>query len=41
VICADSAPLHFALALNKHVKVVFSITSPEIVLNSGVSILYA
>ncbi len=35
VICADSAPLHFVLALNKHVKVVFSITNPEVVLNTN------
>jgi ADP-heptose:LPS heptosyltransferase len=41
VICADSAPLHFSLALNKHVKVVFSTTNPEVVLNSGVNILHA
>ncbi len=41
VICADSAPLHFSLALNKHVKVVFSTTSPEVVLNSGANILHA
>ncbi len=41
VVCADSAPLHFALALDKHAKVVFSTTSPEVVLNSGVSISHA
>jgi len=35
VICADSAPLHFALALDKHTRVVFSTTSPEVVLNTN------
>lgn len=41
VVCADSAPLHMALALRKHTQAVFYITSPEIVLNSESNILYA
>lgn len=35
IICADSAPLHIANALKKHVIAVFNSTSPEIVINSG------
>lgn len=41
VICADSAPLHIALALHKNAQPVFYSTSPKIVLNSGSSILHA
>lgn len=35
IICADSAPLHIANALKKHVFAVFNSTKPEVVLNSG------
>ena len=35
IICADSAPLHLANALNKDVIAVFNFTKPEIVINSG------
>lgn len=35
IICADSAPLHIANALKKHVIAVFNSTTPEIVINSG------
>ena len=41
VICADSAPLHIAIAFKKHTQVLFLSTKPEIVLNSGSSILNA
>lgn len=41
VICADSAPLHIAIAFKKHTQVIFLSTKPEIVLNSGSSILNA
>lgn len=35
IICADSAPLHIASALKKHVFAVFNSTKPEVVINSG------
>jgi len=35
VICADSGPLHIALAFNIDTIGVFSVTKPEIVLNAG------
>tara|TARA_B100000767_G_C19660629_1_gene490801 strand:- start:69 stop:923 length:855 start_codon:yes stop_codon:yes gene_type:complete len=35
IICADSAPLHIASALKKHVFAVFYSTKPEVVINSG------
>lgn len=35
VICCDSGPLHIAQALKKNIFAVFTVTNPEIVLNSG------
>jgi ADP-heptose:LPS heptosyltransferase len=39
IVCADSGPLHIALALNKEILVLMRATLPEIVINSGSSLI--
>ena len=39
ILCADSGPLHIALALKKDLKAIFVSTEPEIVINTGSSLV--
>ena len=41
IVCADSAPLHVSLALNKPTIISFKTTTPEKVLNTGACVSYA
>ena len=39
VVCPDSGPLHIALALKKDLMVFMTVTIPEIVINTGSSLI--
>ena len=39
IVCADSGPLHIALALKKDLLALFKVTTPDIVINSDSTLL--